>query len=245
MTGFFQSIITIVLFILMLGILVDDPRAGPLLRGPPGEGPRPRVRRRVPARAKVIRSKGETVYTLNWLPIGGFVKLEGEDGTDADDPRSFAAPAVHHEAAHPRGRRRDERRSWPSSSSPGSRSTPIRPSGSRWARSRKARRPLRPASSSTTPSCRSTARPTPVRWGAADRRPAGARRRDDHPRHQVTRWDSRAGAGGPATRQRDRRDAQGISAWTTSRVDFCRSGPYDLRPARSGSGSTGRSMRSA
>jgi regulator of sigma E protease len=39
----------------------------------------------------VLRSKGETLYTLNWLPIGGFVKLEGEDGTDADDPRSFAA----------------------------------------------------------------------------------------------------------------------------------------------------------
>ena len=30
------------------------------------------------------------VYTLNWLPIGGFVKLEGEDGTDPDDPRSFS-----------------------------------------------------------------------------------------------------------------------------------------------------------
>ena len=28
-------------------------------------------------------------YTLNWLPIGGFVKLEGEDGDAADDPRSF------------------------------------------------------------------------------------------------------------------------------------------------------------
>jgi regulator of sigma E protease len=32
-----------------------------------------------------------TQYTLNWLPIGGFVKLEGEDGEGADDPRSFAA----------------------------------------------------------------------------------------------------------------------------------------------------------
>jgi regulator of sigma E protease len=31
-----------------------------------------------------------TQYTLNWLPIGGFVKLEGEDGDHADDPRSFA-----------------------------------------------------------------------------------------------------------------------------------------------------------
>lgn len=43
-----------------------------------------------PPRAKVLRSGGETLYTLNWLPIGGFVKLEGEDGDEADDPRSFA-----------------------------------------------------------------------------------------------------------------------------------------------------------
>ncbi len=42
-----------------------------------------------PPRAKVLRAKGETLYTLNWLPIGGFVKLEGEDGDEADDPRSF------------------------------------------------------------------------------------------------------------------------------------------------------------
>jgi regulator of sigma E protease len=43
-----------------------------------------------PPRARVLRGKGETLYTLNWLPIGGFVKLEGEDGDAADDPRSFA-----------------------------------------------------------------------------------------------------------------------------------------------------------
>ena len=43
-----------------------------------------------PPRAKILRSRGDTLYTLNWLPIGGFVKLEGEDGDAADDPRSFA-----------------------------------------------------------------------------------------------------------------------------------------------------------
>jgi regulator of sigma E protease len=42
-----------------------------------------------PPRAKILRAKGETLYTLNWLPIGGFVKLEGEDGDQSDDPRSF------------------------------------------------------------------------------------------------------------------------------------------------------------
>lgn len=44
-----------------------------------------------PPRAKVLRSKGETLLTLNWLPIGGFVRMEGEDGDNAGDPRSFAA----------------------------------------------------------------------------------------------------------------------------------------------------------
>jgi regulator of sigma E protease len=44
-----------------------------------------------PPRAKVMHtdSKG-TAYTLNWLPIGGFVKLEGEDGGESDDPNAFS-----------------------------------------------------------------------------------------------------------------------------------------------------------
>ena len=41
-----------------------------------------------PPRAKVLHQSAETTYTLNWLPIGGFVKLEGEEG-ESDDPRSF------------------------------------------------------------------------------------------------------------------------------------------------------------
>ncbi len=41
-----------------------------------------------PPRALILHRGKETVYTLNWLPIGGFVRLEGEDG-DSEDPRSF------------------------------------------------------------------------------------------------------------------------------------------------------------
>jgi regulator of sigma E protease len=42
-----------------------------------------------PPRAKVLGTdKQGTVYTLNWLPIGGFVRLEGEEGR-SDDPRAF------------------------------------------------------------------------------------------------------------------------------------------------------------
>ena len=41
-----------------------------------------------PPRAKIFHDDGETIYTLNYLPIGGFVRLEGEE-TDSDDPRAF------------------------------------------------------------------------------------------------------------------------------------------------------------
>ena len=41
-----------------------------------------------------FRPKGsETEYTINALPIGGFVRLYGEDGHERDSPRSFAAQA--------------------------------------------------------------------------------------------------------------------------------------------------------
>ncbi|MEK7520229.1 MAG: site-2 protease family protein [Patescibacteria group bacterium] len=34
------------------------------------------------------------VYSLNWLPIGGFVKIYGEDGDAKDDPMSFGAKSI-------------------------------------------------------------------------------------------------------------------------------------------------------
>jgi regulator of sigma E protease len=46
-----------------------------------------------PPRAKVIGNDGETTYTLNWLPIGGFVRLEGEEG-ESDDPRAFVRQSL-------------------------------------------------------------------------------------------------------------------------------------------------------
>lgn len=42
-----------------------------------------------PPRAATYLKRGETEYTLNWLPIGGFVRLLGEE--DPSDPRSLAA----------------------------------------------------------------------------------------------------------------------------------------------------------
>lgn len=41
------------------------------------------------AYAKGLR--GGTIYSLNWLPLGGFVKIKGEDGGHKDDEDSFAS----------------------------------------------------------------------------------------------------------------------------------------------------------
>ncbi|HUY62214.1 MAG TPA: M50 family metallopeptidase [Candidatus Paceibacterota bacterium] len=43
-----------------------------------------------PPRAATIATIGETSYTLNWLPFGGFVKIYGEDGVETG-PRSFSS----------------------------------------------------------------------------------------------------------------------------------------------------------
>jgi regulator of sigma E protease len=42
-----------------------------------------------PPRAVTLAKRGETIYSLNWLPIGAFVRMSGEE--DPSDPRSFAA----------------------------------------------------------------------------------------------------------------------------------------------------------
>ena len=33
--------------------------------------------------------RGETIYSINWIPLGGFVKIVGEDGGPNADSRAF------------------------------------------------------------------------------------------------------------------------------------------------------------
>ena len=43
------------------------------------------------------KKKGDTIYSLNWIPFGGFVKMLGEDGDDeksAHDMRSFRCKSI-------------------------------------------------------------------------------------------------------------------------------------------------------
>ena len=94
MTGFIQTLITIVLFFGILGILVVIHEIGHFVTARMANVRVLEFGVGFPPRAKVLRNKGETLYTLNWLPIGGFVKLEGEDGDEANDPRSFSAQGL-------------------------------------------------------------------------------------------------------------------------------------------------------
>jgi len=83
-----QSAITVVIFILVLFAVVLVHEVGHFIAA---RLARVRVHEfgiGFPPRARVIGSDHETLYTLNWLPIGGFVRLEGEDG-DSEDERSF------------------------------------------------------------------------------------------------------------------------------------------------------------
>jgi regulator of sigma E protease len=44
------------------------------------------------AKAKAMETK-DTIYSLNWLPIGGFVNI-GEDDGDSSDPESFQSKSA-------------------------------------------------------------------------------------------------------------------------------------------------------
>ena len=110
MEDLFRTAVTIVLFLLILGGLVLIHEFGHFLTARLAGVRVLEFGIGFPPRAKVLRSKGETLYTLNWLPIGGFVKLEGEDGDARRRPALVRGPAAADQAGHPRRGRRDEPR---------------------------------------------------------------------------------------------------------------------------------------
>lgn len=81
---------TIIIFILVIVVLVVAHELGHFLTAKAfgvkveefGIGYPPRAKR-------LFHWKG-TLFTLNWLPFGGFVKIFGEESSSTDDPTSFA-----------------------------------------------------------------------------------------------------------------------------------------------------------
>lgn len=88
-----MSIATIIIFLLILGVIVFVHELGHFATAKFfgvkveefGLGFPPKI---------AGKKKGETEYTLNWIPLGGFVKIMGEDGENRDDPRSFGSKSV-------------------------------------------------------------------------------------------------------------------------------------------------------
>jgi regulator of sigma E protease len=103
-------ILTIITFIVILGLLVFVHEAGHFIVAKRngvkveefGFGFPPRIigvfKDPETGRWKVVGRKRKqapaTIYSLNWVPLGGFVKIKGEQGEDADDPDSFAHKSV-------------------------------------------------------------------------------------------------------------------------------------------------------
>ena len=38
--------------------------------------------------------RGETTYSINWIPLGGFVRIKGESGDHKEDSDSFASKKI-------------------------------------------------------------------------------------------------------------------------------------------------------
>ena len=91
MDGLVYTLLALLLFIVILGGLVLVHELGHYLSAKALDVRVLEFGIGFPPRARVLRARGETLWTLNWLPIGGFVRMEGEDGDAAGDPRSFAA----------------------------------------------------------------------------------------------------------------------------------------------------------
>jgi regulator of sigma E protease len=102
-------ILTLVTFFIILGILVLVHEAGHFFTARRfgvkvdefGFGLPPRLigfQRDQAGRWQIVglkaRSVAQTIWSLNWIPLGGFVKIKGEDGDQAADPDSFGHKSV-------------------------------------------------------------------------------------------------------------------------------------------------------
>lgn len=103
-------ITTIIVFLLVLSVIVFIHEMGHFVSARKmgvrveefGLGIPPRMFgvKKVDGKFKMVWGKGEldkdspTVYSLNWFPVGGFVKIKGESGEDAQSEDSFAHKPV-------------------------------------------------------------------------------------------------------------------------------------------------------
>jgi regulator of sigma E protease len=86
-------VVTLIIFLLILGLLIFVHEGGHFIVAKLSGIKVEEFGLGFPPRIFGIR-RGETIYSLNWIPLGGFCKMLGEE--DPSEPRSFASkrPAV-------------------------------------------------------------------------------------------------------------------------------------------------------
>jgi regulator of sigma E protease len=91
-------VITVIIFIIILGILIFVHELGHYLVAKKNDVKVEEFGFGFPPRIWGIK-KGETVYSINLIPLGGFVKIFGEEGEGRQDYRSFASKKIWRRAA--------------------------------------------------------------------------------------------------------------------------------------------------
>lgn len=86
-------IITIIIFILTLSLLVFAHEFGHFIVAKRSGAKVEEFGFGFPPRAWSIK-RGDTVYSINWVPLGGFVKIKGEDGGDKGERDSFSSKSL-------------------------------------------------------------------------------------------------------------------------------------------------------
>ena len=86
-------ILTIAVFIAIIGVLVFVHELGHFLAAKRAGAKVEEFGFGFPPRILGIK-KGETVYSLNLIPLGGFVKIMGEDGQDRSNSLSFSSKTI-------------------------------------------------------------------------------------------------------------------------------------------------------
>lgn len=86
-------ITTIVLFLLILGVIVFFHELGHFVMAKLYNVKVEEFALGFPPKIFGIK-KGETEYRLNWVPLGGYCKIVGEDGEEKDNPRSFGSKSL-------------------------------------------------------------------------------------------------------------------------------------------------------
>lgn len=88
-----MTIITILVFVITLGVLVFFHELGHFIMAKRAGAKVEEFGFGFPPRIFGVK-KGETIYSINLIPVGGFVNIVGENGEGKNDNRSFASKTI-------------------------------------------------------------------------------------------------------------------------------------------------------